>query len=243
MKSSAKIAIVIVIILAVAVIVLESGLLYTPAPVEQREDKTAYTPSLSVAIQATTFNGNIEIQTTTGSQIEIVYTIKAPSGQLHDIKTQTNETKTENQTTLITSAQESAYTSADHAANLLIKLPTTSQYNLTLLTGKGDIIKPQLNDIKVAASTANGNINIEDGSCASIEAVSMNGNVRIGLAKETLFQVAASVGNGHIVYEGIAMNATIQSETRLKGATSAGMGTLELTLMSANGNITIEYLS
>jgi DUF4097 and DUF4098 domain-containing protein YvlB len=244
MKASAKVAIVIVIIISVAIVVLQSGLLYTPIPIEQREDKTAYTPGLDVVIEASTFSGNIEIQPATGSQIEVIYTIRAPRGELYDIKTQTNESKNGTQTTLITSAQDSAHNSANHAADLLIKLPISNRYNLTLITGNGDITKPQLNDVKVAASTTNGNINIEDDDgCASIEAVSMNGNVQISLAKDTLFEVAASVGKGNIEYRGIAIDAEVQSATRLKGVTSAGEGTLELALMSANGNITIEYLS
>ena len=246
MKLTTKISIVIVIILAASIVILQSGVFRIApalAPLEQREDKTSYTPNQKVDIQATTFNGNIEIKPSTGSQIEVIYNIKTPQGQLYDVKTQTNETKSENQTTLITSAKDQGSTSVNHAANLIIKLPNTSQYNLTLLTANGDIIKPQLNDTKITASTSNGNINIEDGSCNSIEAITMNGNVRIGLTKDTLFQVAASVGNGNIAYQGIALNTTEQSATRLKGATSAGEGTLSLTLMTANGKVTIEYLT
>ncbi len=241
MKSSLKIAVAIVIFLVAAIVILESGLLYTPPVAEQREDKTTYTPNRNVVIQATTFNGNIEIQPTTGSLIEVIYSIKTPQGHLYDIKTATNETKNENTTTLVTSAQNQASILGAYAS-LLIKLPATSQYNLTLLTANGDIVKPQLNDVKVAVSTSNGNIDIKDSNCSLIEAVSMNGDIKVGLAQGTLFHVAASVGNGNIAYQGIAMNTTTLSATRLKGATSAGEGNLSLSLMSANGNITIEYL-
>ncbi len=243
MKLSVIIALVIIVAFTAGIIVLESGLLTVTAPIEQREDRTTYTPNQNVAIEATTFNGNIEIQPTTGSQIEVIYTIKAPQGHLYDIKTSTNETKSQNQTTILTSAKNPAVdaSSVNHLASLILKLPATSQYNLTLITGNGDIIKPQLNDINVTASTTNGNINITDDKNGNIEAISMNGNIRIDLAKGTLFQVAASVGNGNIAYPGIALNTTIQSATRLKGATSDGEGNLSLTLMSANGNITLEY--
>jgi len=243
LKLSLKLAIIVIIVLTVGIIILQSGLVTITAPLEQREDKTTYTPNPIVVIEATTFNGNIEVQPTSGSQIEVVYTIKAPQGHLYDVKTYTNETKSQNQTTLVTYANNEGpeTPSVNHYASLILKLPTTSQYNLTLITANGDIIKPQLNTTKVSASTNNGNIDIKDDNAASIEAITMNGNVKIGLAKDTLFQVAATVSNGNIAYQGIAMTTSVQTATHLKGATSAGEGNLFLTLMSANGNINIEY--
>jgi len=242
LKLSLKLAILVIIVLTVGIIILQSGLVTITAPLEQREDKTTYTPNPIVVIEATTFNGNIEVQPTNGSQIEVVYTIKAPQGHLYDIKTSTNETKNQNLTTITTSANnEGTAPSVNHYASLILKLPTTSQYNLTLLTANGDITKPQLNTTKISVSTNNGNIDIKDDNATSIEAITMNGNIKIGLAKDTLFQVAATVSNGNIAYQGIAMTTSQQTARYLKGATSAGEGNLFLTLMSANGNINIEY--
>jgi DUF4097 and DUF4098 domain-containing protein YvlB len=214
------------------------------APPAQRQDKTLYTPKANVEVNAATFNGNIEIQTTTGNQIEVIYNLEASQSHLNYITTSTNETKSDNATTLITSANYvGEETSAIHTADLLIKLPNTSRYNLTLTTLTGDITKPQLNDSKVVATTSNGNINLKGDNCTELDAMSMNGNVKIGLAKGTLFQVAASVGNGIVSYHGIALDTSVQTVTRLKGATSLGEGNLTLTLLAGNGNITIEYLT
>ncbi len=245
MKSS-RISIIIAVAVIVAILLVTSYAVLSNAnaPLAQRQDKTLYTPKSNVEINAATFNGDIEIQSTTGSQIEVIYNIEAPQGYLSDIKTSTNETKSDNVTTLITSATNLAQTaSVNHRANILIKVPSTSRYNLTLTTANGNIIKPLLNDAKVVATTKNGDIDIKDGNAAELDAMSMNGNVRIGLTEGTLFQVAASVGNGNVSYQGIAMDTSIQTATRLKGATSGGEGNLTLTLLTANGNITIEYIT
>jgi DUF4097 and DUF4098 domain-containing protein YvlB len=238
-------ALIIVIVLTVVLVVLQLGLFSTSVPLDQREDRTVYASNEQVVIDATVFSGNIEIQSTTGNQIEVIYTLKAPRGELSAITTQTNETKKGSQTTLITKAKDSkTYLNPNHTADLLIKLPASGQYNLTLISsGGGDIIVPRLNLSKVSVSTPNGNINIEnDGKSDSIEAISMNGNVRIGLAKDTLFQVAATIaGTGNIEHPGITISPEEETATSLKGATSAGEGILSLALLAGNGNITLTY--
>jgi len=245
LKTSAKIAIVIVVLITIATLILQSGLIpVTPTALEQREDTAQYTPNQNVVIQATTFNGNIEIQTTTGSQIEVTYTIKTPVGHLYDVKISNNETKTDNQTMLITSSENQVDpANTNYIADLALKLPTSCQYNLTLVTSNGDIIKPQLNNAKVAASTLNGDITITDNSASSIVATCMNGDIDIQLAEGTMFQVVASVGNGEITHEGIPIYATVQSTTRLKAATANGEGNLKVEVMTANGNIKLEYIN
>lgn len=243
MQTSAKVAIVFVIILSIGIVLLEAGIFYIPPAIEQRQETATYTPNHTVVIEASTFNGNIDIQPTTGNQIMVTYTIKTPSGHLYDIKVNNNETKSQNQTTLITNAQNLGDpSSAFYTADLTLKLPTTSQYNLTLGTANGNISKPQLNDLKVAASTLNGNITLTDNDgCIDMGATAMNGNIQISLAQGTLFQVTASVGNGKIDTQGIALDTSTQSATRLQGATTSGEGTLNLSLVTGNGTIKLQY--
>jgi DUF4097 and DUF4098 domain-containing protein YvlB len=248
MKPTTKIVIIAVLAIALAAFALicASAFLNTAfTPLAQRQDKTSYTPKENVEIQATTFNGDVHIEASTGNQIEVIYDIQAPEGHLYDVKTMTNETKSDNLTILITLAanQGSEIPSVNHRADILIKVPNTSIYNLTLTTLNGNIIKPQLNDVNVVASTSNGYVDIKDDHCKNINASSLNGNIKIGLAQGTLFQVDASVANGNVAYQGIAMNTSVQSTTELKGATSAGQGNLNLMLSTANGQVTIEYLS
>ncbi|MCW4000910.1 MAG: DUF4097 family beta strand repeat-containing protein [Candidatus Bathyarchaeota archaeon] len=243
MQTSAKVAIVIVIILTVGIILLESGVFYIPPTLEQRQDTVSYMANQNVVIEASTFNGNIDIEPTSDSQITVTYTIKAPSGHLDSVKISNNEAKSQNQTTLTTSAKNLGdTTSTYYAADLTLKLPTTSQYNLTLVTVNGNITKPQLNESKVAVSTLNGDITLIDGGAASeIGATSMTGNIKISLAQGTLFNVTASVGTGAIDYQGITLDTSVQSATRLQGATAAGEGTLNLSLATGTGTIKLQY--
>ncbi len=222
---------------------LEMGVFYTPPAIDHKEDTTYYAPLQTVVLQASTFNGNINIEPSLGTKIEVIYNITAPQGHLDQVKVTNKETKTERITSLLTSAQNiGALSSPDYTADLTLKLPTSSDYNLTLLTSNGNIIKPELNGVKVAASTLKGDITLSVGAdCQSIDATCMNGNITIRLAQGTQFKVVASVGNGNINYPGIPLDTSVQSATRLKGATVGGEGDLVVSLMTGNGNIDLIY--
>lgn len=243
MKTQAKIAIVIVIVLTVFTVLLGMGAFYTPPTIDHKEATTTYTPLENVVIHASTFNGDINVEPTQGTTIEVTYSLSAPQGLLDQIKIINNENKTQNVTSLLTSAQNLGNSaSPDYSAILTLKLPVSCSYNLTLLTSNGDIMKPDLNGAKVAASTMNGDITISDGdACHNIDATCMNGNIKIRLAQGTQFSVVASIGNGEINCQGILLNTEVQSATRLKGATSAGEGDLTVSLMTGIGNITLLY--
>ena len=242
------IIIVAVTIIAVAVVIVGAFTFLNAAfaPLERRQDTSTNIATQNVEIQATTFNGNIEIQLSSVNALEIIYNVEAPKGHLNEIETATiNQTK--NQDNLILAAAQIRNSNGElrvnYRADILIKLPNTSKYNLTLQTQNGNIIKPLLNDIKVTASTANGKVDIKDDNCTTITASSQNGNVKISLVQGTLFSVEATTGNGNVSYQGIALNTTTQTSTHLSGNTSNGKGNLNLALSTANGNITIEYFS
>ena len=88
MELSVKIAIASVIIVLVVVtfgayVFLNNAL----APLEERQVNSTKIATKYVDIQATTFNGNIEIQSSASSQIEVIYNIQAPVGHLNEIAT------------------------------------------------------------------------------------------------------------------------------------------------------------
>ena len=243
MKSDTKIIIAVVAIAAVVVLIGAYFFLNaTFVSLDQREDKTSTAATKNVEIEATTFNGNIEIQTSTSSQIEINYNIQAPQGHLNEIQTSTTN-QTQNETTQIVAEAKitNSGPKVNYNANIIIKLPTTSQYNLTMSTLNGNIVKPQINDTTIVANTNNGYIDIQDDNATSISASSQNGNVKLSLVQGTLFQVDATSANGHVSYQGIAMNTSIQTTQHLKGNTTGGFGNLKLNLSTANGNVSIDY--
>ena len=223
-RSTKSIIFALVLIAAILTVCAFAVIQNAMAPLEQREDKTVYTPKENVVIQASTFNGDIEIRSTTGSQIEVMYNVTAPNGYLKDIKTSTNETKSDNVTTIVTSAALQINQGVNYKASLIVNLPNNSRYNLTL-------------------TTPNGNINIQGSNSNEINAITGNGNVNISLTQNTLFQVTATTVNGNITHQGIPLDADTETTTRLKGATSDGEGNLTMALMSGNGNIAIEYIT
>ena len=243
MNLSSKIVIAVTVIVAIAIVITAYGLLNTAlAPLDEKQDTTTNIATKNVEIQATTFNGDIVIETSTSNQIEVTYDITAPQGHLTEITTTTTNQTNNDYTKIVSQAKiPNDGIKVNYRASLTIKLPNTSQYNLTLSTLNGNIIKPSLNDVNVVATSSNGYVDVTDDNATSIEASTLNGNVNIHLAKDTLFQVDANTANGHVTYQGIAMNTNIQTTTHLQGNTTNGLGHLNLTLSSANGNVTIDY--
>ena len=247
MELSVKIAIASVIIVLVVVtfgayVFLNNAL----APLEERQVNSTKIATKYVDIQATTFNGNIEIQSSASSQIEVIYNIQAPVGHLTEIATTTTNQTVNEVTNVVTEAKiadSNIQMRVNYRVDITIKVPNTSQYNLTLNTLNGNIIKPQLNDTTIVAQTNNGFIDISDDNATAIDASSLNGNVKISLAQATLFQVDATSANGQVTFQGIAMNTNIQTSTHLNGVTSEGNGKLEMTLSTANGNVEIVYFA
>lgn len=221
-RSNRSIIFALVIIAAILGISIYAVIQNSLAPLATREDKSVFTPKDNVVIDATTFNGNIKVQPSTGSQIEVIYQVSAPNGYLKDILTSANETANGNVTTIKASAAIQINNGVAYTANLVVNVPTSSTYNLTL-------------------TTHNGNVNVQVDKSREIGAITDNGNININLPQNTLFQVTASVANGKISHQGIAMTANPDSTTRLLGTTAAGAGSLVMTFMSGNGDITIAY--
>lgn len=244
MNSLTKILIVVTVVVAI-VVATAYGLLNTAlVPLDQKQDTSTSIATKNVGIQATTFNGDIVIEKSASNQIEVTYNISAPQGHLNEITTTTTNQTSDESTIIVAEAKiDNDGIKVNYRASITIKLPSTSQYDLNLSTLNGNIIKPLLNDVKVVATSCNGYIDISDNNATSIDASTLNGNVNIHLSKDTLFQVDANTANGHVTYQGIALNTNIQTATHLQGNTTDGLGHLNLTMSSANGNITIEYFT
>lgn len=246
MNPSTKIVLVVTVVVAVAVATAAytffNGAL---APLEQRQDTTTSIATPNVEIQAITFTGDIIIEPSASNQIMVTYDTQAPQGHLNDITTVTTNQTTDKDTTIIVAEAtiENNGIQINYRSSITLKLPTSSQYNLILSTLNGNIIKPLLNNTNIVATTDNGNIDIQDANADSIEASSLNGDVNVSLRDGTLFQVNAETATGHVTYQGIAMNTTIQVTAHLKGTTTDGIGHLNLDLSSANGDVTIEYFT
>jgi len=221
-RSKRNIILAIVVIVAIIGVCAAAILHNALAPPEQREDISYFTPREAVAIKAFTFDGDIQVQPTEGSQIEFTYQLSAPSGYLKDIDTLVKETVNGSSTTIVAAASCPNIQEIAYHANLIIKLPKSATYNLTLTTNSGDV-------------------NVQIQKASEVGVITDEGNIQVTLPQNTLFQVAASVANGEISHQGITLDASVDSTTRLKGATPDGEGNLVLTLMSGYGNIAINY--
>jgi DUF4097 and DUF4098 domain-containing protein YvlB len=222
-KKTRSLLFAVIVIIAILGISAYAVIQNSMTPLSRREDKSVFNPTENMVIQAKTFGGNIAIGSTSGNQIEVIYNVAASYGYIGDIKTSANETTSGGVTTITAKATLSVNQASAYQADLTINLPTSGKYNLTVTTN-------------------NGNINIQPTSSRAITAMTYNGNVDVNLQQGTLFEVAASVGNGNITHQVINLNATTDTATRLEGTTVGGDGNLVLALNSGNGNLTIKYL-
>lgn len=248
-------SILIAIVLAVAITISAYAFLNSAtAKLEQKIDTEPieHPRTENVTILASTFNGNVEVETTTNDTIEVTFRIQAPESHIDEIIGSIDKDliASTSGNDILRGLNIQAHTSnathgfiVNYKADIIIKLPTNSKYNLTLTTDNGNIIKPQLDNFAVTARTDNGNIDIRDGSANKIIAQSANGNINLGLAQGTLFQANAISGNGKVTHEGVAMDTSIENQTHLTGSSSGGPGNLGITLSVGNGNISLYYFS
>ncbi len=223
MKRSTKNIILALVVIAAIIGVCAAAAVHNAlAPPEQREDTSYFTPNENVSIKAFTFNGDIQVQPTEGSQIIVTYQAQAPYGYLKDIKTSAEQTVNGSLTTIVAAASCPINVDVEYHASLIIKLPKSATYNLTLTTNSGDV-------------------NVQTDKAREVGVITDNGDVTVNLPQNTQFAVTASVANGAISHQGITLNASVDSATRLKGTTTTGEGNLVMTLMSGYGDVTIKY--
>jgi DUF4097 and DUF4098 domain-containing protein YvlB len=215
------------------------------APLEQKQEQATFPSAQYVELQADTFNGDIEIQPTSSNQIEVTYNLEAPEGRINEIIVETTNQTQGEVFKILAKAKlvDSSEIRVNYRATILVKVPSNGQYNLTLSTLNGNIIKPLLNDKTVTATTNNGSVDLKDDNATSITASSLNGNVNVRLVEGTLFTVDATTANGQVTWQGIAMDINSQTATKLNAVTTQGPGNLDVKLTTANGNVSIEYFS
>ncbi|NLF87630.1 DUF4097 domain-containing protein [Candidatus Bathyarchaeota archaeon] len=221
-RSTKNIILALVVIAGVIGVSVAAAIHNALAPPEQREDTSYFTPNENVAIKAFTFNGDIQVEPIEGSQIIVTYQAQAPYGYLKDIQTSAKETVNGSLTTIVAAASRPTNVDVEYHASLIIKLPKSATYNLTLTTSSGDV-------------------NIQTDKAREVGVITDNGDVTVSLPQSTQFQVTASVANGVISHQGITLDTSVDSATRLKGATATGESNLVMTLMSGYGDITIKY--
>jgi DUF4097 and DUF4098 domain-containing protein YvlB len=212
--------------------------------VEHMEVKTVHNASEAVDLDASTINGNIEIQVTDDDTVQVIYDVFAPKDHLYDIQTGTNGSRDGNVTKII--AEAKLQNNADNAvvnrgANIVVKVPKNATINLSLQTLNGNVIVPALNGNGLVAHSNNGNIDLTIMNNSKINADTLNGNINVKLLNDTLFSVEASTMSGNVGHGQIRMTPDKETSTQLIGHTEAGSGSLNMYLRTMNGNIEISY--
>ncbi len=210
---------------------------------EHRQDKTVHDAAENIVLDVSTFNGNIEIRESADYDVEVTYNVTAPQGSLQDVQTGTNGSKEGDTLRIKAEAKlNKPGIVVNTGANILVKVPANSSYNLTLKTDNGDVKVPELNGTGMVIDTSNGNIEITGGNYSTIDAGTSNGDITVKLANGTLFYVDASTSNGRVKHGSIHMTPETEKDNLLKGYTEAGNGSLRMSLHTSNGNIDISYV-
>jgi DUF4097 and DUF4098 domain-containing protein YvlB len=196
---------------------------------EHMEVTTAHSGADNITLDVSTVNGNVEIQEASDSNVTVIYEITASKGHLYDVVTGTNGTRVDNNTVHVTAEAKIAHPDdgfiGSRGANIIVKVPRGTHYDLTLNTMNGNVIVP----------------GISGASFSRIDAATMNGDVNIKLHEGTLFYVDASTMNGRVRHGYIHMAPVTENDRTLIGPTEAGSGSLQMTLSTMNGDIGISY--
>ncbi len=234
-----------VVAIAILAVLLMSGCTSMNTIVEHRQDKTVHDAAENIDLTVTTFNGNVEIQESTEYDVEVTYNITAPEGHLQHIATGTNGSRDGNTLKITAEAKLSDPNEKlpiNHGADIIVKVPKNSTYNLNIMASNGNVKVTQLNGNKLIIDTSNGNIDVIAGNYSAIDAATSNGNIDVKLLSGMQFFVDASTSNGHITHNSIQMQADKESQTSLIGATASGRGTMNMVLQTSNGNINLSYI-
>jgi DUF4097 and DUF4098 domain-containing protein YvlB len=213
--------------------------------VEHREDKTVHDAAENIDLTVTTMNGDVEIRESTDYKVEVIYNITAPIGHLQHITTGTNGSRDGNTLTIKAEAKladPNERPVINHGANVIVKVPKNSTYNLTITTSNGKVIVPELNGTRMVIDTSNGDVSITAGNYSAIDATSSNGGIDVKLQNGTQFFVDASTSNGRIRHGTIHMLPDVDTDKSLVGYTESGRGNLRLILQTSNGNIDVSYV-
>ncbi len=211
---------------------------------EHRQDKTVHDAAENIVLDVSTVNGNIEIRESPEYDVEVTYDIKAPRGHLQDIVTSTNGTRNGNTMRIIAGAKSAnpAQPTINAGADITVKVPKNSSYNLTLVTPNGNVKVTALNGTNLTMDLENGNIDAAIGNFTIVNGWDSNGNIAIKLLNDTPFYVDAQVGNGRVRHDDIHMAPVTDTDRHLKGYTESGNGSLHMGLSTSNGNIDISYV-
>lgn len=213
--------------------------------VEHREDRTSHDAAENIDLDVTTLNGDVEIQESADFRVEVIYDITAPAGHLQHITTGTDGSRN-GSTLTIKAVAKLANTDekpvVNHGANIIVKVPKNSTYNLTITTSNGKVVVPRLNGSRMVIATSNGNIDIAAGTQALIDAASSNGDIAVKLLNGTEFFVDASTSNGQVRHGTIPIKSGSSTAKTLVGYTEAGNGNLRMALQTSNGDIDIRYV-
>jgi DUF4097 and DUF4098 domain-containing protein YvlB len=233
-----------VAIAAILAVLLISGCTQVTT-VEHREDKTLHDAAGNIDLTVTTMNGYVEIQESTDYKVEVIYDITAPTGHLQHITTGTNGSRDGNTLTIKAEAKladPNERPVINHGANVIVKVPKNSTYNLTITTSNGKVTVPQLNGTRMVIDTSNGDVDITAGNYSVIDAASSNGDIGVKLQNGTQFFVDASTSNGRVRHGMIHMLPDSETDTSLVGYTESGHGNLRMVLQTSNGDVDISYV-
>ncbi|MCD1294647.1 hypothetical protein CUJ83_06495 [Methanocella sp. CWC-04] len=183
-------------------------------PTDYREDAGSHAVADNVTIDVYTFNGNVELMETNGSNIDVKVKIRAPEGRLDEIDSDIRFTGT-NDTLNLNVEVNKDFTglTGRYGADVYVYMPENAMYELNLMTSNGRITVGEFNGSSLVAGTSNGAVDILGGSYGILDVSTSNGAIN---AKYDSGDADFKTSNGAIDID------TKQSLGRLEATTSNG---------------------
>ncbi len=206
------------------------GLIWMFTPLDQREDKTSHAGAGQIRLDVDTF-GDVDIVESTTGDLEVVYAVHARQGHLGEIVTNTTYDM-EGDTLMVRSEARQVgplvsnivFGGGSPGADLLIKVPKGSHYDVDVKTSYGGITLPALAGGSLSLDSGSGDVALAGGRYDSLNVASSYGNIN---TKASANDSVYSTGSGNVDLD------TPGSADSLSIATSYGRITAKYSAASA----------
>ena len=237
-----RVIVVGLVIIAIFAILLVAacacGLIWAFTPLDHREDKTSHAGACQIRLDVDTF-GDVDIVESATGDVEVIYSVRAKQGQLDDIVTNTTYVL-EGDTRDPVEAREVGpmvnvlvFGGGSPGADLLIKVPKDSRYDVDVKTSYGYITLPALGGGSLSLDSGSGNVKIPGGRYDSLDVASSYGNIN---SKASANVSVFSTGSGNIDLDAPGAADSL-SVTTSYGRITAKYSAASATFTSGSGDL------
>ncbi len=210
--------------------------------VEHRQDNSSHAGASKINIDLNDFNGNINVVESETNDIEVLYDVHASQGHLNDVVTNTAYVQDGDTLKITSEARQKDTGIFSHVhffyydiagADVVVKVPRDSWYQLGLTTSNGNVAVTALNGSTITLDSDFGDIEINGGRFDNIDASTDLGQIKANY-DANIAKFSSSSGDINLDSVGVAGSLTATTDL---GSIKAKYNASSATFKSSAGSI------